>query len=270
MSWLLGPYSEPRTYRIVVYLMVGLGMGILDFTLLVTGFSLGLGLLVTIIGIPVLIGTFLVARGLAIMEQRLAVGLLDAPMPHRRPAPAEGRGIGWQHLRALVRSQRTWSETAFLMLRLPLGILDFTFVVTVIALALGGFGWLIAVAAGAECTIGSWRIDTVPEALVYLPVSVLFVLVGPRLVIGWGGVSARVATRFLGRIGADEMKREVTDVLVHRKEADGFAILEELGLRMGQGSFLSPSRVEAALLALESSGRVTVDRTGARATYRLA
>ena len=270
MSWLLGPYSEPRTYRIVVYLLVGLGMGILDFTLLVTGFSLGLGLMVTIIGIPVLVGTFLVARGLAILERRLAVALLDAPMPRRLPAFPEGRGVLWRRLRSLARSQRTWSEIAFLMLRLPLGILDFTFIVTVIALALGGFGWPIAVAAGAEHTIGSWRIDTVAEALAYLPVSILFVLTGPRLVIGWGGISARVATRLLGRIGADEMKREVADVLARHGEADGFAILEELGLRLGQGSFLSPNRVGAALLALESSGRVTVDRTGAQATYRLA
>lgn len=270
MSWLLSPYSEARTYRIAAYLLMGLGLGVLDFTLLVTGFSLGLGLLVTIIGIPVLVATFLVARGLATLERRLAVLLLDAPMPHRRMVAPEEGGLKWRRLRSLVASRRTWSEIAFLTLRLPLSILDFTFIVTVIALALGGSGWLIAVAAGAEIEIGSWTIDTIPEALIYLPVSIVFLLVGPRLVIAWGDLSARVATRLLGRIDADEMKREIVDILVRRERADGFAILEDLGLRLGQGSFLTPTRVEAALLALESSGHVTVGREGLHTTYELA
>ena len=270
MNWLFSPLSEQRTYRIVAYLLLGLALGILDFTLLVTGFSLGLGLLVTIIGIPVLVATFLVVRGLAIMERRLAVVLLDAPMPHRRMAVPEVSGLWWRRVMSLVRSRRTWSEIAFLTLRLPLAILDFTFIVTLIGLALGGFAWPIAVAVGADTRIGSWTIDTVPESLIFLPISVVFVLVGPRLVTAWGGVSARVATRFLGRVDADELKREVVEILVRREEADGFAILEELSLRLGRGPFLSSTRVEATLLALESSGHVTVHRTGPRAIYGLA
>jgi hypothetical protein len=156
------------------------------------------------------------------------------------------------------------------MLRLPLSILDFTFVVTVIALALGGFAWFIAVAAGAETEIGSWTIDTIPEALVFLPIGILFAVVGPRLIIAWGGLSARVATHLLGRLDADELKREVADILVRRERADGFQVLEDLELRLGRGPFLTPTRVEAALLALESSGHVAAERDGPRTTYRLA
>jgi hypothetical protein len=270
MRWLLGPYTEPRTYRIAAYLLIGLAFGILDFTLMVTGFSTGLGLAVTLLGIPVLVGTFLVARGLATMERRLAVTLLDAPMPRRRMvAPTEG-GLWWDRLRSLTSSRRTWSEIAFLMLRLPLSIIDFTFVVTVVALALGGFAGVIAVAAGADAEIGSWTIDTIPEALVYLPISLVFLAVGPRLIIGWGGLSARVATNLLGRVDTDELKREVADVLVDREEADGFEIYEELEERLGRGPFLTRTRVEAALLALKSSGHLVADREGDRTTYRLA
>jgi hypothetical protein len=270
MRWLLGPYAEPRTYRITLYLLVGLGLGVLDFTLLVTGFSLGIGLLVTIIGVPVLVVTFLVARGLAIIERRLAEALLDAPMPRRRRTTPEETGVMWRRLRSLATSRRTWSEMTFLMLRLPLATLDFAFITVVLAIMVSGIGMPIAVAAGADASIGAWTIDTVPESLVYLPLSIVFLLVGPRLVIAWGAMSSRIATRLLGNLDAEEIKREVVDVLARRQDADGFEILGELTLRLGEGPFLTPTRIEAALLALESSGRVEVDRTGPRAVYRLA
>jgi hypothetical protein len=270
MKWLLHPYVEARTYRVIAYLLVGLALGVLDFTLVVTGFSLGLGMLVTIIGIPVLVVTFLVARGLATMERRVAASLLEAPMPHRRLVAAEETGLFWNRLRSLASARRTWSEILFLMVRLPLAIVDFTVVVTVIALAFGGLGWLIAVAAGAQSEIGSWTIDTAQEALLFVPISILFLIAGPRLVIGWAGLSSRVASRLLGRIDSDEMKREIADILVHRRHADGFEILEDLELRLGRGPFLSPTRVEASLLALESSGHVTADRARKRTVYALS
>ena len=89
MRWLLAPYAERRTYLILLYLVLGLPLGVFEFTLMVTGFSLGLGLLITLLGIPVLIGTLLVAHALATFERRLAWSLLDAPMP---ALPLAGRG----------------------------------------------------------------------------------------------------------------------------------------------------------------------------------
>ena len=64
MRWLLSPYTESRTYRAVAYFLLGLGLAVFDFTLLVTGFSLGLGLLITLVGIPILVFTLLMARAL--------------------------------------------------------------------------------------------------------------------------------------------------------------------------------------------------------------
>jgi hypothetical protein len=57
-------------------------------------------------------------------------------------------------------------------------------------------------------------------------------------------------------------------VLARTGEADAFEILDELELRLGRGPCLS--RLEAALLALESTGRVTARRGGARTYYGLA
>ena len=268
MTWLLGAWADRRTYRVALYLLLGLPLGILDFVLVVTGLSLGLGLLVTLLGIPVLVATLLLARTLASLERQLAATLLDAPMPRHGGREDEPDGI-WAQLRALVARRRTWWEVAFLLLRLPLGILDFAVVVGIAGLALWGFTEPIAVAAGAESELGTWTIDTFGESLVFLPVSVLFLLVGPRLVLGWGTFPARLATAMLGRLEQRELKHAVGETLARTGEAHGFRILDELELRFGRGPFLTATRVEAALLALESTGSVSARRSEGRVTYRL-
>jgi hypothetical protein len=270
MRWLLAPYAEGRTYRILAYLLLGLPLGIFDFVLVVSGLLLGIGLLITLLGIPVLVATLLVAHALAVFERRLAWSLLDAPMPHLPLQHDEGTGFFWARVRRLMTSRRTWSELAFLLLRLPLGILDFVVAVGILGLMLQGFIEPIVVAAGVETHIGSWTIDTFGESLVYLPISVLFFLVGPRLMVGWGGMAARVATAMLGRVEPRELKRAVGDVLARAGRADAFHIMDELELRLGRGPFLTPIRLEATLLALESSGLLTARRDGARTEYALA
>ena len=270
MNWLLGPYREQQTYRVLAYLLLGLPLGILDFTIVVTGLSLGLGLSVTIIGIPVFIAALLVARSLAILERGLAVSLLDAPMPRLGPAAEEGQGVFWSRLRSLVISRRTWAEVGFLLLRLPLGTLDFTVAVTIVSLALGGFAMPIVVAAGAKTAIGSWNIDTFFEPLVFLPVSVVFLMVGPRLILAWGALSRRIATYMLGRLEPYELKLAVIEVLARTGEADGFEIFDELELRLGRGPFLTPTRLEATLLALESNGHISMRPVGSRTIFALS
>ena len=269
MSWLLGPYAEPRTYRVLSYLLLGVPLGILDFTIVVTGLSLGLGLIITLIGIPVLVATLLVVRSLAALERGLAFSLLDAPMPRRAPVREREGGSVWAQLRDLMFARRTWEEAGFLLLRLPLGILDFTVAVTIVALALGGIAMPIIVAAGVPASIGAWEIDTFAESLVYLPVSALFLLVGPRLVLAWGEVPRRLATALLGRIEPREVKRAVVDVLARLEEADGFRIMDELELRFGRGPFLTPTRLEATLLALESTGQISARHESGRVFYAL-
>ena len=270
MSWLLAPYAERRTYRILLYLVLGLPLGVFEFSLLVTEFSLGLGLLITLLGIPVLIGTLLVAHALATFERRLASSLLDAPMPAIPLRRDEATGFFWARLRSLITSRRTWLEVLFLLLRLPTGILDFTIAVTIVGLMVGGFVQPILVAAGVESNFGSWRIDTFGESLIYVPISILFLLVGPRLLVGWGGVSARFATAMLALVEPAELKGAVGDVLARVGPADAFEIMDQLELRVGRGPFLTPTRLEATLLALESSGLVTASREGSRTTYALA
>jgi hypothetical protein len=205
---------------------------------------------------------------MASMERRLAWSLLDASMP-RRPPMSPSRGLLWRRLRDLVSERQTWREIGFTLLRLPLGIVGFTIATTLIGLMFGGFVMPILVAVGVESRIGSWIIDTIPESFFYLPMSLLFLLVGPRILLGWGQVSGRIATSFLGVVDPREMKRAVTETLARTREADAFSIFSEMELRLGRGPSVNPIRVEATLLALESTGQVQSHREGSTTMYRL-
>jgi hypothetical protein len=270
MNWLLAPYAERRTYAILLYLVLGLPLGVFEFVLLVTGFALGFGLLITLLGIPVLVATVLVAHALATLERRLVWSLLDAPMPRVPLRSDEAPGFFWKRLRSLLTSGRTWKEMAFLLLRVLTGTLDFTIAVTIVGLMFGGFAQPILFLSGVESTIGSFTIDTFGESLVFVPISIVFLLAGPRLLVAWGGVSAWFATAMLAVVEPTELKRAVGDVLGRVGRADAFEIMDQLEMRLGRGPFLTATRLEATLLALESSGAVAARRDGARTTYALA
>ena len=269
MRWLLGAFSEPLPYRAALYFLIGLPLGVFDFTLMVTGLSLGLGLTVTIIGIPVLVGSLLVARAQATVERRLAVSLIDSPIPTVKRMIAPATGAFWPRLRSLITERRTWNEVAYLLLRLPMGVADFVFITTLLALIASGVVQPILVSLGVESQIGTWEIDTIAEALAFVPVSLVFLLVAPRLIIGWSGLSRRFASSLLGTVSSKEFDREVKIVLTGSDAADAFDIHRKLETRLGRGSFLTATRLQASLLRLCDSNEVEVQYDGDAAVYSL-
>jgi Putative sensor len=222
-----------------------------------------------LIGIPILVATLLFVQAIAAFERRLAWSLLDAEMPRGPQTKQWSSGYFWQRLRELTTGRRTWREVGFVLLRLPLGIVGFTIVMTIIGLMFGGFVMPLLVTLGIDSQLGTWTIDTMPEAFLYLPVSFVYLLVGPRILLGWGQVSGRIATSFLGVVEPAALKRAVTETLARTGDADAFAILDEMELRFGRGPFITPTRVRSTLLALEATGRIRSHRRGTARVYSL-
>jgi len=52
---------KPKTWRSVGYLLLAFPLGIFYFVFLVTGLSLGFGLFITLLGIPILVGVLAAA-----------------------------------------------------------------------------------------------------------------------------------------------------------------------------------------------------------------
>ena len=60
---------DPITYTRILYLLLALPLGVIEFSFLVTAISFGVGTAVTLIGIPVLIGTVYAWRWMAQVER---------------------------------------------------------------------------------------------------------------------------------------------------------------------------------------------------------
>ena len=71
--------------RDLLYLVLGLPLGVAFFTFAFTGLALAAGLAITLIGVPVLVLTLLVSRRIARLERARAGLVVAAPIPADRP-----------------------------------------------------------------------------------------------------------------------------------------------------------------------------------------
>jgi hypothetical protein len=115
---------QPQTYLNLAWLLLAFPLGTAYFILLITGFSLGLGFMVTLLGIPVLLATLLAVRACAAFERGLMNALLGTAFPPDPIVPAPAPGIV-PRITALVTSPTTWKGLGYLFLKFPIGILTF-------------------------------------------------------------------------------------------------------------------------------------------------
>jgi hypothetical protein len=265
----LHPFVERRTYLALLYAVLGLPLGIFYFIFIVTGLSLGLGLLITLAGIPVLVLTLAGCRGLAQLERTLTASLLDAPMPRAESGREEG--LLWRRLVSQVRSAETRRDLAYLLIRFATGMASFVIAVTVVATGIQ-FGlvlpFLVAFVPSAGPDFGSWSVDTVSRALLFVPPGLVVLLFTPTIINAVGRIERSLATAFLGRISRAEFRRAIALALA-RGETDAFGLLADLELYFGRGPYVTSTRLEANLLALEDLGLVAVKRDGSNARYSL-
>ena len=177
----IAPLSEGRTYRRLGFLVSAIPLGIAWLVILITGWSLGLGLAITLIGIPVLLALAYAAQAFAGVERELAGALLDRriPPPARRP----WRGGPVNRLRTWISDPVRWREQAYLVVR---GLLGAPLGVAVAALVSSGLQLIAAPFYfwTLEVDLGFWTVDTLGEALLVVPVGVLLVLLSVPAVNG--------------------------------------------------------------------------------------
>jgi Putative sensor len=132
-----------RVWKETLYLLLDLPVGVVGFTLVVTGLSLALGLLITLLGIPVLAATLLLARVAGRAERARARALLECKLLAPGPLPRQETVLA--RVFAPIRDGSAWRATAYFALMLPTGIVTFTVAVTWWATAL----WLLTLPAWA-------------------------------------------------------------------------------------------------------------------------
>ena len=164
------------------YLLVGLPLGTLWFTLLVTGLSVAVSLVVVaLVGIPLLVALGSLARWSANVERSAASALLGCSLP---PASTAGpSGNPWVRLKAMAADADRRRELWFLALRFPVGVATST----VAAVALG-VPAAVAAAPFTSSTAAAWLL---------LPVAAALLVGAVHVVNGVAGLCARWTNAWL-------------------------------------------------------------------------
>ncbi|MFD5420667.1 sensor histidine kinase [Streptomyces sp. NPDC127069] len=124
-----------RTWRGLLYLVVGLPLSCVYFGLAIAGLATGAGLLVTFVGVPVLAGVLAMCRGFGIVERARVRGLLRVPV--RDPAPVRAGKPGVPAaLGAMLKSGSAWRHVLYSVIHFPWALFAFC-----LALTLWGYGW---------------------------------------------------------------------------------------------------------------------------------
>ena len=128
---------EARSWRELGYVMLSLPLGILMFTYAVTMFSLGAGLLVTFLGVPVLAGALAGCRGFGSLERARARGLLGVEVAEPEPLRMRKHGaMAW--MGAVLKSGASWRHLLYAVVQFPWSVFSF-----VVALNFWAYGWAL-------------------------------------------------------------------------------------------------------------------------------
>ncbi|MCC8617241.1 sensor domain-containing protein [Xanthomonas vesicatoria] len=197
-----GVAADPRTYGALFYMLLSLLTGVFYFTWVVTGVSLSLGLLILIIGVPLLVLFFGSVRVLSLVEGRLVETLLGVRMPRRPRHP--GVQDGWlQRVAAMFTDVRTWSTLLYFVLMLPLGIVYFTLFTTLLSVSLTLTAAPLALFFEQGMSI-TWGEQLIAMPLMVVPLSLLGVLllfVTLHAARGMGTLHGMLAKHLLVRSG---------------------------------------------------------------------
>jgi Putative sensor len=162
LAGFFGVYADHRTWGALAFIIISFVTGILYFTWAVTGLSLSVGLLILIIGLPFAFLFLLSVRGLGLVEASLVQALLDVRIQPQPMPFAPGSNL-IQRARVLVSSGQTWRELLYLVLQLPLGVINFSVVTALLALALG------IMAAPLAPLLGDVKVITINGIRLWLP-----------------------------------------------------------------------------------------------------
>ncbi|WP_455352380.1 sensor histidine kinase [Streptomyces sp. SYSU K217416] len=126
---------EARTWREFGYLMLSLPISVALFTFAVTMTSLGAGLLVTFLGVPVLAAGLAACRGFGALERTRARALLDLDVADPEPVRTKKSGpMAW--IGGVLKSGVSWRHLLYALLHFPWAVFAFC-----VALTFWLYGW---------------------------------------------------------------------------------------------------------------------------------
>ena len=139
--------EKSKTAGNFAFLFLSFPLGLVYFILMVTGFAVGAGTAILVIGIPILFLTLGLIRGMATLERNMAASLLHVSFPHRPQSAVKPPQTFMRRFGRALSDPYTWSSALYMLFKLPLGILSFALTValltTTLAVTLLPAGYLV-------------------------------------------------------------------------------------------------------------------------------
>ncbi|WP_318208637.1 sensor histidine kinase [Streptomyces sp. SJL17-1] len=210
---------EGRTWRALLYVLIGLPLSVCWFALSIAFVSAGAGLLITFLGVPILAGALAMCRGFGAVERARARALLDADV--RAPEPVRGRtGGAFSWMGAMLKSGASWRHLLYAVVHMPWAVFSFSVTVAFWTWGWGLFTyplwkWVFPAYVGQDGIqlygdgTHNFYLDSPFEVAVTSLVGLLFVMAGPWLLRGFVAVD-----RFLvsGLLGPSRLASRVTEL----------------------------------------------------------
>jgi signal transduction histidine kinase len=124
--FLISDLVSARTWLALIHHLVGLFVGIVIFTLVITGVSLGFSLLVLAVGLPLLGLTLRMAEAFGNAERARFAFLLGVRIPAWPAGSRAGYRWGIVPRWRMLTKRTTWSDIGYALLRLPVSAVTAT------------------------------------------------------------------------------------------------------------------------------------------------
>ncbi|WP_440951598.1 sensor domain-containing protein [Methanococcoides sp. FTZ1] len=191
-----GVVTRKQTYLNLTYLLFSFPLGTAYFIFLVTGLSMGLGLSITLIGIPILLLMLVAWWELASFERQLAIWLLGIDIPPMEPRKISNQKVS-EKLKGYIFNPVTWKGLVFLFIKFPLGIFTlivfFTLLVSTLVLISVPF-----IYNTGYVDFGFFKVETLGLSLVMMTGGLLLGFVSLHIMNALAKLSGLLAYNLLG------------------------------------------------------------------------
>jgi len=267
MDGFFTPLIRAATYRRLIYLLLGLPFGIFYFVFLITTLSVGVGLVIIWVGVPILLGSVMAWRVMGRFERRFIEMMVGGPI--EAPRPIQNGDTTWGRAKTMLADSYTYRSFFWLLLRFPFGIAGF--VIGVVGLAVS-----VAMLAAPVALIfqDTWMRSGTPELIeglewlvVMLPlVGIVVAAVTAHVINGFAEVHLVLARSLLGPGARQEVRvqrrraeaAEERTRLAHELHDSVGHTLTMIVVQAGAGGHVydrDPDFARRALQNIETSGR---------------
>ncbi len=191
--------AEAQTYLDLVYILFAFPLSILYFSLVVTGLSLSLGLLVIVAGFFIFIGTLLMIRGFRWLDVQLTRVFLGRTIPLKKEIQESGKFSAF--MKQLFGSPSTWKSLVhYLFIKFPLDTVIWTVTISFLAVtldlllapALDRYWWF------DDDGLNRWLLNLFDDVYVLPFLGIIWGMISLHVVRGLAWVSREVNSALLG------------------------------------------------------------------------